>query len=402
MQNRLWNNRLKTLIYAVVGSLGLALLVFSFTSGYITRNAPRMDSPENMQISTLMSAGTNQAGQTTEKVNIVTGNVNVETVAQSVARTATESVVGITLEIPDTGSLFDSNSGTQVGVGSGFIVDQNGYILTNNHVAGDKGSKLVVTLSDGRNVDGITVWTDPVLDLAVVKVELTGLPVLTLGDATTLSVGEPAIAIGNPLGLEFQSTVTSGIISAVNRTIRVDTDQGANYMEGLIQTDASINPGNSGGPLLNSKGEVVGINTIKVSSAEAMGFAIPINAAKPIIDKLADGGTFKEAYLGVFAFDRSLLKYINGFSETKENSDGVYVAYIDETSPAYKAGIRKECIIKSIDGTEVNTMLQMRTIILSKTPGDIVDITHMMHGEDTWITVPVELAEKVNNGSVTR
>jgi len=420
------SSKARKIAVAVFVTFGIGLLAFFFSSGYITTYPPALNNHDNLQqINNLQqdpAAGTgnnadagtgngsgyiagqlNNPGDTTipgagnTVSNITTG----ETVAQAVARTATDSVVGITLEIPDSGSLFDRYSGSKVGIGSGFIVNSDGYILTNNHVAGVKNTKLIVTLNDGRNVEGVTVWSDPVLDLAIVKIGITVLPVVPLGDSDKLQVGEPAIAIGNPLGLEFQSTVTSGIISAVNRTIRIETEEGTNYMEDLIQTDASINPGNSGGPLLNAKGEVIGINTIKVSSAEGMGFAIPINAARPIIDRLAGNGSFKEAYLGIFAYDKQVNKYLNGLGSDKTH-EGLYVAYIDETSPAYKAGIRKGCIIKAVDGVRLDTMLQLRTIIFSKNPGDTIFITHLKHGEDMWVTVPVTLAEKKDYDSIHR
>jgi S1-C subfamily serine protease len=230
-------------------------------------------------------------------------------------------------------------------------------------------------------------------------VNLTGLSTLALGDANRLQVGEPAIAIGNPLGLEFQRTVTSGIISALNRTIKIETDSGTNYMEDLIQTDASINPGNSGGPLLNANGEVIGINTIKVTSAEAMGFAIPVNIVKPVMDKLISTGTFTEAYLGLFAYDKSVFPYIDGAAKV---DNGVYVAHMDTSGPAYKAGIREGCIIRQVDGIDVNTMLQLRTYIYSKSPGDTINLTHLNHGTDQWTTVPVVLARKVKDGLITR
>lgn len=320
-------------------------------------------------------------------------------VAQSVARTATQGVVGITVERVQTGKLFDNTGNTEIGVGSGVIVSSNGYILTNNHVAGGKSKRIIVSLADGRNVDGTTVWSDPVIDLAVVKVNLTGLNSLTLGDASMLQVGEPAIAIGNPLGLEFQRTVTSGIVSALNRTIRIDTDQGSNYMEDLIQTDASINPGNSGGPLLNSKGQVVGINTIKVTSAEAMGFAIPINVARPIVSRLVNTGQFTEAYMGLFAYDKSVIPFIDGNLSIDK---GVYLAHIDEKGPAYKAGLRLGCIISQIDGVDVYSMMQLRSVIFSKSPGDTINVTHLMHGTNKWVTVPVVLANKTKEGLITR
>lgn len=320
-------------------------------------------------------------------------------VAQSVAKSATQGVVGITVERVAAGKLFDNNKQTEVGVGSGVIVSSNGYILTNNHVAGGKSKRIIVSLADGRNVDGETVWADPVLDLAVVKVNLTGLPALKLGDADKLQVGEPAVAIGNPLGLEFQRTVTSGIISALNRTISIDTDQGTNYMEDLIQTDASINPGNSGGPLLNSKGEVVGINTIKVTSAEAMGFAIPINVARPIVSRYMNTGQFTEAYMGVFAYDKSVIPYVDGNLKIDQ---GVYVAHIDEKGPAYKAGLRLGCIIRQVDGQPINSMIQLRTILFSKSPDDTINVTHLMHDTNQWVTVPVTLTAKEKDGLVTR
>ena len=146
-------------------------------------------------------------------------------------------------------------------------------------MAGGKSKRIIVSLADGRNVDGVTLWSDPVLDIAVVKINLDGLTALPLGDSSKLNVGEPAIAIGNPLGLQFQRTVTSGIISALNRTIQIETEDGINYMEDLIQTDASINPGNSGGALVNLEGKLVGVPTLKMSGVgiEGLGFAIDIS-----------------------------------------------------------------------------------------------------------------------------
>ncbi len=320
-------------------------------------------------------------------------------VTQTVAKKATAGVVGITVERAVKDNLFDRNRETEVGFGSGVVVSSDGYILTNNHVAGGKSNRIVVSLADGRNVDGVVVWSDPVLDLAAVKVNLTGLTPLSLGDASKLEVGEHAIAIGNPLGLDFQRSVTSGIISALNRTISIETETGTNYMEDLIQTDASINPGNSGGPLLNSKGEVIGINTVKVTSAEGMGFAIPINITKPVMDKLIRTGTFDEPYMGMFAYDGNVIPYIDGEAKLKE---GIYVAYVDGNGPAHKAGIREGCIIKEVDGQKINTMMQLRTYIYSKSPGDSIQINHRMHGSDSWGTTTLVLAKKQKDGLITR
>jgi len=320
-------------------------------------------------------------------------------VTQRVARKATAGVVGITVERAVRDNLFSRNRETEVGFGSGVIVSSDGYILTNYHVAGGRSNRIIVSLADGRNVDGEVVWSDPVLDLAAVKVNITGLTPLELGDATKLQVGEHAIAIGNPLGLDFQRSVTSGIISALNRTIRIETEDGVNYMEDLIQTDASINPGNSGGPLLNAKGEVVGINTVKVTSAEGMGFAIPINIMKPVVARLVETGKFEEPYMGIFAYDGQTIPYIDGQAKIQK---GIYVAHVDRNGPAYKAGIREGCIIAKVDGNEINTMMQLRTYIYSKLPGDTVSVYHKKRGSNEWITSELVLSRKDRDGLVTR
>jgi serine protease Do len=317
----------------------------------------------------------------------------------SVAKNASPGVVGISVLRVDGTSIFDTDTAEKWGIGSGVIVSSNGYILTNHHVAGGKSKRLIVSLADGRNVDGITLWSDPVLDLAIVKISISDLTPLSLGDANALEVGEQAIAIGNPLGLELQRTVTSGIISALNRTIRIETEQGTNYMEDLIQTDASINPGNSGGPLLNSKGQVVGINTIKVTTAEAIGFAIPINVAVPIIKKFDDKGTFDEPYMGVFAYDKEIMPIIDG---NLKLDSGVYVVNVDKDGPAFKAGIEEGCIIKQVDGVDINTMLGLRTLIYSKNPGDTINITHIDKHSGKTVTVPLTLSAKDRDGLLTR
>jgi S1-C subfamily serine protease len=264
-------------------------------------------------------------------------------------------------------------------------------------VAGGKNKRIIVSLSDGRNVDGVTVWSEPVLDLAVIKVNLKNLPTIPLGDSNTLQVGEPAIAIGNPLGLQFQRSVTSGIISALNRTIKIDTDEGSNYMEDLIQTDASINPGNSGGPLINSKGQVIGINTIKVTSAEGMGFAIPINVVVPIINQYASKGDFTETYFGVFAYDKEVAPYLDGNTNIDK---GIYVANIDNSGPASRSGIKVGSIIKKVDGHDINTMMDLRCYIYSKKPGDTINVTYSTNGKTA--TTPIRLIAKERDGLLTR
>ena len=179
------------------------------------------------------------------------------------------------------------------GIGSGVVVHPFGYILTNDHVAGGNPSSISVVFSDGTELEGRTLWSDPTLDLAMAKVEAENdLVYAPLGNSEDLAIGETVVAIGTPLALQFQHTVTSGIISGLNRTVKIPTNLGENFMEDLVQTDASINPGNSGGPLVNIRGEVIGINTVKVTRAEGIGFAIPIDVAMPIIRHFVEEGEF--------------------------------------------------------------------------------------------------------------
>lgn len=376
----------KGLAAVVLSIIGIAVLLVFFVSGNMTKNTPNPQVP--------------QSGQdiNVPKPQLIAAEMNNGTpMAAAVAKSSIPGVVGISVLKVEGGSVFDRNATEKWGVGSGIIATSNGYILTNNHVAGGKNKRIIVSLSDGRNVDGVTVWSDPVLDLAVVKVNLKNLPIIPLGDSNALQVGEPAVAIGNPLGLQFQRSVTSGIISALNRTIKIDTDEGSNFMEDLIQTDASINPGNSGGPLINSKGQVIGINTIKVTSAEGMGFAIPINVAVPIINQYASKGDFTETYFGVFAFDKEVAPYI----DSKANFDsGIYVSHIDDSGPACKSGIKVGSIIKQVDGVSINTMMQLRSHIYSKKPGDTIKVTYTTNGKTT--TTPIRLMAKERDGLLTR
>jgi len=382
--------------------LGIGIPVFFFASNYIVKDVeqkPNIGEAKGRTDLKQISLDQTPAPNGNIQGNAARDITQADTVQvysiQDIVKATMPGVVGISVLKVDGNSIFDSNTESW-GVGSGVIVSTDGYILTNHHVAGGKNKRIIVSLEDGRNVDGTTVWSDPVLDLAVVKINATGLHTIPLGDANELVVGEPAIAIGNPLGLQFQRTVTSGIISALNRTIEIETENGVNYMEDLIQTDASINPGNSGGPLINSKGQVVGINTVKVTSAEGIGFAVPINIAIPIINQLVETGEFVEPYLGVFAYDREVIPFIDS---TKRLDNGIYIAMIDESGPAYKSGLRVGCIIKEVDGKEVNTMMQLRTYIYSKKPGDTINV---VCEHETTRNIELKLGVKEKDGLVTR
>ena len=281
------------------------------------------------------------------------------------------SVVGIS-KVQNSGtSIFSDDNITSLGLGTGLIVTKNGYILTNAHVSGEKYSKCYVTLVDGKTYDGSVVWSNTDIDMSIVKINQNNLEVAVLGDSDSIKVGETVYAIGNPIGYEFQRTVTSGIISALNRTIKFEEDGNETYMEDLIQTDATINPGNSGGPLINADGEVIGINGVKITSAEGISFAIPINIVKSVISSFEQTGKFEEASLGVFAFDKNVLGYID---ENLRFNQGIYVAKVNANSAAKDAGIKSGDIILSIDGNKLERMCDLRCYIYTKKPGDKVKL----------------------------
>lgn len=271
------------------------------------------------------------------------------------------------------------------GTGSGVIYDKSGYIVTNNHVV-EGAEELTISLSDGRSFTGKVLGADPVTDLAVVKIDnATDLPVAEFGDSDNLVVGEPAIAIGNPLGLEFRGSVTAGVISAIDRALDIEEQRFQ-----LLQTDAAINPGNSGGALVNADGQVIGINSIKIrlTGVEGMGFAIPINAVKPIIKDLAEKGKVVRPYLGIALMDKQSSAYYFGILFER----GLLVARVYDNSPAYKSGIRQGDVILNINGIPVSKVLDLRSILNNLPVGQKVDL--VISRDNKNITVSVLLEEQ--------
>lgn len=296
----------------------------------------------------------------------------------------TDSVVGIS-KIKNIGSsIFAKNSETDLGIGSGVIISQNGYIVTNWHVSGDKYSNCYVTLSDGGTYNGNVVWVDKDLDISIIKINRDGLKHINLGDSEAIKIGQPVYAIGNPIGFEFQRSVTSGIISAKNRTIKIEEDDKFSYMEDLIQTDATINPGNSGGPLIDSNGNMIGINTVKISDAEGIGFAVPINIIKPIINSFLSSNEFNEAYIGIFGYDKEVIPYLDSGVEF---DSGIYVAQVALDGPCYTSGIKAGDIITQIDNLSVNKMTELRAYIYTKKPNDIVQLKVLRNKKELNIQV---------------
>jgi S1-C subfamily serine protease len=298
------------------------------------------------------------------------GRLPDETTIIRVAKQVTPAVVSVT----DPG----------VGLGSGVIVRADGIIITNAHVVGT-ASRVEVGLADGRQIPGQVLGRDPTVDVAIVRVQLTGLPTAPLGNSDQLEVGQTAIAIGNPIGLD--RTVTTGIISAINRSPR------GFELGGLIQTDAAINPGNSGGPLLDSQGRVIGINSAILQGTTGLGFAIPINLAQDIANQVLTTGHITRPYLGINPAELS--------PEIAERfnlpvREGVIVRTVDPRAPAGRAGLQPGDIIVSVDGAPTPTASELLRILRDRKPGDTIRVGIVRLDENGRLagraTVAVQLA----------
>jgi len=277
----------------------------------------------------------------------------------------------------------DQPKETLQGLGSGVIISEKGYVLTNNHVIREADT-VIVTLADGRSADGKVVGTDPDSDLAVLKINLDKLPVITLGSSQKLRAGDVVLAIGNPYGLD--KTVTLGIISA---TERAGTDVG--ILENLLQTDAAINPGNSGGALINSFGQIIGINTVIYSRSggnQGIGFAIPIDQATEVMNKLIEGKPIIRGYLGIMM--QPINKEIRGYIDYKEG-DGVYVRAVVRGSPAQKAGLLPGDVIIKINNTVITDERMALRLVSGLIPGKNYPLEIFRKGEYlSFIVTPSE------------
>jgi len=322
-------------------------------------------------------SSTSQGGNGSSSGTSSTGGASSNAI-NKVAEIVGPAVVGIVISGNTTSPLTsDSYSG------SGIIFDSNGYIVTNNHVI-EGAANITVKLASGKSLVAKVVGADSRSDLAVIKIDAVNLPVAKLGDSSKVKVGDLAIAIGNPLGEEFAGTVTSGIISALNRTIQYE---GSVYK--VLQTDAAINPGNSGGALCNADGEVIGINSLKIGASdntEGMGFAISINEAKTIIDSLMSTGKVSRPYLGIY-----------GATVVAGNNsvEGVYVKEVVAGSGAYAAGIQPTDIITELDGQKVKEFDEISTMLDKHKVGDVISCKIQRGGKT--ITVNITLSEMKGN-----
>ena len=340
-------------------------------------------------------------GQTvsTSGENTTSGSLNTEQIslldysdtAVGVAQKVLPSIVGINVTY-SVNSPFYGNAGTAAAQGSGVIISDDGYILTNNHVVNstssssfysiEEASKITVKLyNDDTEYEAEIVGTDEQTDLAVIKIDKDGLTAAELGDSSSVQVGEFCMAIGNPLGLG--TTVTDGIISAVNREV---TDEDGNTYN-AIQTNAAINSGNSGGALVNSQGQVIGINTLKVSGdgVEGVGFAIPINDTKDITDQLIEYNKVRRPYLGIGGIDVD-----EELAEQNNIVAGIYVKTLETFSAAEKAGIRVGDVITKVDGTDVETVDELNEIKNQKQIGDTITLTVWRNGDTQDIKVTLQ------------
>lgn len=272
----------------------------------------------------------------------------------------------------------------QQSLGSGFIIDKDGHIITNNHVV-ERAGEINVRLADGREYKAKVIGRDPKTDLALIKISslFKSLPVLSIGDSESMRVGDWVLAVGNPFGLEH--TVTQGIISATGRVI------GAGPYDNFLQTDAPINPGNSGGPLINLKGEVIGINTAIVAAGQGIGFAIPINVAKSVISQLKEKGKVVRGWIGVSI--QTVTPEVADFFQLKEPK-GVLVGDVVPEGPADNAGIKRGDIIVSFAGKRIHDAPELSRVVAEVPVGREVDLKILRDGKEITSSVKVEELEE--------
>ncbi len=320
------------------------------------------------------------------------------TAVRDVSKKVRPAVVQITNEQVGM-DQFNQGLSVPAGVGSGVIYDSQGHILTNNHVI-EGASKLTVSLPDGRSFQGKLIGADPETDLAVVQIEGTSLPIAQFGDSSQLEVGDWVVAIGNALALDGGPTVTAGVVSALGRTVQEpsDTADQGPFLFGVIQTDAPINPGNSGGPLVNLAGQVVGINTMIATQADAgteadgIGFAISVEVAKPIADQLVETGRVIHPTVD---FNYVPLNPTISAQLGVQRTDGVVVVRVPSGSVSDQAGLKRGDIITEVDGVALQGDSALALVISIHKPGDTMKLT-VLRGADT-VSVLLTLGSTASN-----
>ncbi len=364
----------KTIISSVIGGCVGALITLFVISPTIP-----IDSSQNIQSQSMDQA---------VPASINTVSFNVETSITQAIEKASGSVVGV-INIQNNRMLEPDK---EAGTGSGVIykkVNNKAYVVTNAHVV-NGANKIEISLADGTRVDGTLKGQDIFMDLAVVEIDGSHVnEVATFASSETIKLGEPVIAIGNPLGLKFSGSVTQGIISGLDRLIPIDIDQNGvvDWEADVIQTDAAINPGNSGGALINVNGDVIGINSMKVNqtSVEGIGFSIPISIAKPIIESLEVHGMVKRPFLGVVSgslSDIASYHWKNTFRLPDEVTEGLYIEGVASGSPAQKAGLQEMDVITEFDGQKIKSVVELRKYLYQKKKvGETLAVTYYRNGE---------------------
>ncbi|MBA3235191.1 MAG: trypsin-like peptidase domain-containing protein [Chloroflexi bacterium] len=316
--------------------------------------------------------------------------VSIDESSATIAVAAMVSPAVVRITVTGTSNAGDLGVIPATGVGSGFIFDSNGWILTNNHVV-QGGEKFDVELKDGRVLQGKVYGIDTLTDLAIVKVEETGLPTAAIGESDALKVGQLVVAIGSPLGT-YSNSVTSGIVSAKGRSITTDGNQ---PLTNLIQTDAAINPGNSGGPLLDASGSVIGINTAIATNSNGIGFAIPIDIARPIMAQAIAGDQLSRPYLGIryvsitrqLADQENLPVRVGALVDGGIDGNGQPVSGVESGTPAAKGGVKDGDIIVSVNDKIIDEEHPLDATLAQFSPGDVVNVVVLRDGKPETLQV---------------
>lgn len=371
----------------IIGAALLILIGGTVSAGWLGLNWERVNTMFRI------SQGNSPKISSSDRVKVVAE----ENVIIDVVDKASPSVVTVGIsQVRRAGDIFnfnpfDPSSQAQRGsgqsieqdIGSGFVISSDGLIVTNKHVVSVSNVKYRVILKDNKSYDVIKTYRDPDNDLAILKIDAVGLTPIELGDSDKIKVGQMAIAIGTALG-EFRNTVTTGVISGVGRGITAGSeyDGGAEKLDNVIQTDAAINPGNSGGPLLNSSGQVIGVNTAVSADGQGIGFALPINVVKEAVNNFNTTGQFNRPFMGVEY--RMVTRQIAVLNEIPE---GAYIMSVVDGSPASSAGIQAEDIITKIGGEKVTESNDLARIIGKKKAGDNVSIVVWRDEKEKTLTV---------------
>lgn len=367
---------LVSLVIGLLGGLG-GIYLLSYDNGNLAKKL-------GIENATQLPSSTK-----TEKIVLEESNAIIETsnkVSPAVVSIATTQVLQDIF-----GRTYQAS-----GAGTGFIITNDGLIITNKHVVSDENAQYKVVLSDGRSFDAEVKSRDPYLDFAVLKIDAKDLPVVELGDSDQMQIGQWVVAVGNALG-KFQNSVTVGVISAKNRQIDATDQNGQNSesLDNLLQTDTAINPGNSGGPLINLKGQVIGINTAVASSAQGIGFAIPINSVKGAIDSIKQTGRIVRPYLGVryVAITPDIAKQNNlsvEYGAMVVRGSGIAQFAVVPGSPADKAGIVENDIILEINGQKIDENHGLVSLVSQAKVGDEVSLKILSKGNEKTVKVKLE------------